>query len=236
MVVLFFAVIWAAVLLHSYFRRRAESRSSDSIGSFLRHLSVLQRTAPALVQPANTLRLVEDSRFRAPDGTAVRGSAVGSSYGMANRALERNSDSDRGVSRWQSPDSYGNAAPHPGELGHPSQLGTLPYHHNRQRTSTVLARRRRTLVGLCAGTLLTAMIGIAPGFQVVWLMTALLAVALLAYMAMLVNLRNLAAERSAKLRYLPYASTGYAHDGYSDWAGDPQEGEWLAPLSSSASR
>jgi hypothetical protein len=52
-VVLFvLAVIWAAVLLPPFFRNRSESRPADSITSFRRQLSVLERTGPGTLPPA----------------------------------------------------------------------------------------------------------------------------------------------------------------------------------------
>ena len=52
MLVLFIlAVIWAAVLLPPYLQNRSESRPADSISSFQRQLSVLERRA-VVVNPA----------------------------------------------------------------------------------------------------------------------------------------------------------------------------------------
>src|SRR3954453_10487168 len=45
LVLLILAVIWAAVLLPPYLQNRSESRPADSISSFQRQLSVLERRA-----------------------------------------------------------------------------------------------------------------------------------------------------------------------------------------------
>jgi hypothetical protein len=45
-VLLILAAMWAAVLLPPWLRSRSESRPADSITSFRRQLSVLERTAP----------------------------------------------------------------------------------------------------------------------------------------------------------------------------------------------
>lgn len=45
MVLLILAVIWAAVLLPPYLQNRSESRPADSISSFQKQLSVLERRA-----------------------------------------------------------------------------------------------------------------------------------------------------------------------------------------------
>jgi hypothetical protein len=54
-VLLILAMVWLAVLGPGLLRRRAERRSTDSIGAFHRQLRVLQRTGPALVDPAYRL-------------------------------------------------------------------------------------------------------------------------------------------------------------------------------------
>lgn len=57
MVLLVLAVIWAAVLVPPFVRARSEARPADSIGNFRRQLHVLERTGPAVVPAANSLRL-----------------------------------------------------------------------------------------------------------------------------------------------------------------------------------
>jgi hypothetical protein len=54
-VLLILAMVWLAVLGPGLLRRRAERRSTDSIGAFHRQLRVLERTGPALVDPAYRL-------------------------------------------------------------------------------------------------------------------------------------------------------------------------------------
>ena len=51
MVLFILAVIWAAVLLPPYLQNRSESRPADSISSFQRQLSVLERRS-VVVNPA----------------------------------------------------------------------------------------------------------------------------------------------------------------------------------------
>jgi hypothetical protein len=55
-VLLILAGIWAAVILVPLVRAKTEGSLGDSIGSFRRHLSILERTAPSVVPPANRLR------------------------------------------------------------------------------------------------------------------------------------------------------------------------------------
>ena len=68
MVLLILAVIWAAVLLPPYLQNRSESRPADSISSFQRQLSVLERRS-VMVNPALQR---ESVRRYAPSAAAVR--------------------------------------------------------------------------------------------------------------------------------------------------------------------
>jgi hypothetical protein len=68
-VLLILAMVWLAVLGPGLLRRRAERRSTDSIGAFHRQLRVLERTGPVLVDPA--YRLDADSTADA-GSTALR--------------------------------------------------------------------------------------------------------------------------------------------------------------------
>jgi hypothetical protein len=54
-VLLVLAVIWG-VLLVSWLRSRRQDTAYDSVGTFRRHLTVLERAAPYTVAPANRLR------------------------------------------------------------------------------------------------------------------------------------------------------------------------------------
>ena len=55
MVLLVLAVVWG-VLLVSWLRSRRQDTAYDSVGTFRRHLTVLERAAPSTVAPANRLR------------------------------------------------------------------------------------------------------------------------------------------------------------------------------------
>lgn len=70
----------------------------------------------------------------------------------------------------------------------------------RQRT---LKRRRDVLLGLAGATVGSLLLGAIPAFHLLWVLTLLSGVALAGYVAMLVHMRNLAAERDMKLRFLP---------------------------------
>ncbi len=55
MVLLVLAIVWG-VLLVSWLRSRRQDTAYDSVGTFRRHLTVLERAAPPTVVPANRLR------------------------------------------------------------------------------------------------------------------------------------------------------------------------------------
>jgi hypothetical protein len=70
----------------------------------------------------------------------------------------------------------------------------------RRRTQ---ARRREVFMGLVISMGATLVLGLIPTMRVFWALHLVLDMLFLGYVALLVHLRNLADERSAKVRYLP---------------------------------
>jgi hypothetical protein len=64
-------------------------------------------------------------------------------------------------------------------------------------------RRRDVLFLLVASALGTLLIGVIPGMQTVLVLNVIIDIMLASYIALLVRMRNLAAERSAQLSWLP---------------------------------
>ena len=151
------AVIWIAVLAPPLLRRGAESRKSNSVGDFHRHLGVLQRTGPVVIAPAHT---------------------------RVDRA----------------PVAYAGGGFDPPPPRVVRSLRAVAAAETRRR---MLRRRRNVLVGLGVVTFTLVAVGAVPGLHLIWAVAAVAAVLLGAYMALLVRLRNLAAEREMKLRFLP---------------------------------
>jgi hypothetical protein len=149
-VLLFLAVIWAAVLVPPMLRARAEGRPADSIGNFRRQLSVLQRTAPGLVAPANTLRVP----------FVVRPVPYGAVRPMTTEAARR---------------------------------------------ARTLKRRRDVLFGLLGAMGGSLVLGFLPSLRVLWGLHLALDALFVGYVALLVRMRNVAAEREMKLRFIPSA-------------------------------
>jgi hypothetical protein len=90
-------------------------------------------------------------------------------------------------------------------------------------------KRRRDILFLLVGSAaLTLLIGVIPGMHALLVLNLVIDILLATYVALLVRMRNLAAERSAKLAWLPrvqavpsgavrrgtgrYASLAYAGD------------------------
>jgi hypothetical protein len=72
LVILVLIAIWATVLMYPILRFRMQGGFGDSIGTFRRHLTVLERAAPNSVSPANRLRLPQSSPAVRPYGRWVR--------------------------------------------------------------------------------------------------------------------------------------------------------------------
>ena len=155
MVLLFLAVIWAAVLLPPAIRARAEGRPADSIGSFRRQLHVLERTGPATVAPAH--RLFHGQR---PSGPAAIGAGLG--YPISTPGFVR---------------------PSPAAMAR--------------------KRRREVFQALLASMAGSLVLGFLPALRVMWGLHLVLDALFVAYVALLLRMRNLAAERNLKVRYLP---------------------------------
>jgi hypothetical protein len=73
------------------------------------------------------------------------------------------------------------------------------------RRRQVQKRRRDVFFGLCLGVAGSLVLGFIPGLQVMWLLSLVLVVVLAAYVFLLMQMRNVSAERATKVRYLPDA-------------------------------
>jgi hypothetical protein len=151
-----------------------DHQSKDSIGSFHRQLNVLGRTGPSLMPPAHRLGV------SMPDG--------------------RDDSSEPG---WLvSASSRPGPVPHYSERPAPGSYTAVRRPDPYFRPGACKRRRDVLMVLLCALTV-TGLIGIIPAMHILLFGTALVAVALAAYIGLLVRLRNQALERQVKLRYLP---------------------------------
>lgn len=159
MVLLLLALIWGALLI-SWLRSRSASTFSDSVGSFRRHLNVLERTTPTTVRPAN--RLSDPGPRYASAGAFTTGSPARRSRPVAANAVAL-------------------------------------------RRRQAQKRRRDVFFALVAGTVGFFALALLPGLSILWSAQVLFDILLCSYVAILVRLRNQAAEREMKLRYMSSA-------------------------------
>lgn len=173
MVLLVLAIVWG-VLLVSWLRSRTQNTLSDSVGTFRRHLSVLERATPGTVMPANRLRSDIGYGIPAyrPPARAIRGQLVTPVAGVAR------------------------VGPAPVAARRVSPAVSARRRHAQKRRRDIFF----ALVAAVIGSLLLAMI---PGLSIMWSVQVVFDVVLVAYVALLVRLRNLAAERELKLTFMP---------------------------------
>lgn len=180
MVLLVLAIIWG-VLLVSWLRSRTEGTFSDSVGTFRRHLTVLERTTPSLVAPANRLRSGPVAG-RATIPPYRRASSPGQPVGAPIR-----------------------------QPGGPQRAGA-PVRNPRSRPQSSVARRRSqkrrrdVFFAMLAGVLGSLVLSVVSGVSAMWTVQIAFDLLFTAYLALLIRMRNLAAERELKLTFMPHAT------------------------------
>ncbi|HEX2273258.1 MAG TPA: hypothetical protein VHG90_05245 [Acidimicrobiales bacterium] len=182
LVLVVLAIIWAAVLIPPALRARHEARPGDSISAFRRQLAVLRRARPGAPRGAADWREWSPARGPAPRPTVRPGPPVTSL--AAHRAASR-APLDGRRPRGAPPRAFVAA-------GLPSS-----------RRRAALRRRRDILVGLLATSALTLVAGILPTLRAMLMVHLVVDVLLVAYVALLIRQRTLAAEREMKVRFLP---------------------------------
>lgn len=149
--------IWIAVIAVPLVRARSDGKLGDSIGSFRRHLSVLERAAPLTVVPANRMHLPRNHA----SGTIGPYRPVAATHGRVSAGRGRRQQAQK--------------------------------------------RRRDVLLGLVVAIIGSAVMAMIPGLSVMWMVNVVVDVLFVAYVALLVRMRNVAAEREMKLTFLPTA-------------------------------
>ncbi|HEY2302691.1 MAG TPA: hypothetical protein VGH66_12410 [Acidimicrobiales bacterium] len=176
LVLLMLGGIWAVVLIVPFIRARSDGSLGDSIGTFRRHLSVLERAAPTSVNPANRLRL--------PSGQA------------AIPPYRPPTASGGGRGRQS---AFGPMAP-TRRIGPSSVSAAAHRRHQAQK------RRRDVLFALLAGIAGSLLLSMVHGLGVMLAVNIVLDILFVCYVVLLVRMRNLAAEREMKLTFLPAAN------------------------------
>lgn len=175
MVLLVLAIVWG-ILLVSWLRSRSEGSLGDSVGTFRRHLTVLERAAPATVTPANRLRSGPVAGRRVP------------TYHQSTRPIPG-----------QRIDLPGRPGP---RLSGPSRLTAAAL-----RRRQVQKRRRDVFFALLAGVVGSLLLAIIPGMSAIWPVQIMFDLVFAGYVALLIRIRNLAAERALKLRFMSQQPT-----------------------------
>lgn len=88
----------------------------------------------------------------------------------------------------------------------PSAGGARPSAPRMAKNRQSVKRRRDVLVGLLVAMVGSLVLGFLPPLRALWAVHVVIDVLFVAYVALLVYLRNLAAEREMKVRFLPTAS------------------------------
>ena len=177
-VLVILAMVWAVFLLPQLFRARAE-RSTDLIGAFGRQLSVLERATSVSQGSVTRLRPAAGRRPAGarPSGARPAGMRPAGSIALARAATPR-----------------------------PTGGHAVARHHSPGRASA-RKRRRDIFCGLLVAMGVSLVLSIIPAMGMMLWVHLALDVAFVAYVALLVRVRNLATERELKVRFLPTVSS-----------------------------
>jgi hypothetical protein len=215
---------WIVVLGPSVIKRRARGGGNQSITHFHYQLRVLEHSAPEpLIAPAYRLRAVDGggspTGITYPDrgeppvltvvgakelprpALAFLGDPVPDPAGPLDVGPDRDLPpaaraDDPAVPDHRRPARYGTAPTPPVDLDLRARPADGAARHLARR------RRRDTLLVLVGVLAVTVLLGLVTGSTALWAVCTLDAVALAAYVAVLVQLRRRAEERESKLHYL----------------------------------
>jgi hypothetical protein len=177
-VLLVLAIIWG-VLLVSWLRSRTEGTFSDSVGTFRRHLTVLERATPPVVAPANRLRSGHVAgRSTIPPYRSTAARIPGQALNRQRSAMPAPRPAARPVARPQA----------------------SPVRRRSQK------RRRDVFFALLAGVIGSLLLGVVSGVAAMWTVQVFFDLCFTAYVALLIRMRNLAAERELKLTFMPHTA------------------------------
>lgn len=175
-VLLILAGIWAAVLITPIVRARAESSPADSIGDFRRQLRVLQRTGPSR---GLGIDVADGGRYVEAVGAVPLGPLGTSRRGNV-------------------------AAPVAGARSAPiAAQGPAVAPTASARRARTIRRRRDVMFTLLMGMGTTFVLAMVVSSTPLWMLHFVMDALFLGFVAMLVRVRNIAAEKEMKLRLLP---------------------------------
>lgn len=183
------AIIWAVYLGWYTTQSRSHRHSGDSIASFRNQLATLERGRPGR-------DFLDAARGSLPLG-------FGRPSSRSPRAMNGFMDRSR-TGLTPIPGTFMGSQP---RLGQPNMSGSPMVRRGAPaRLSGVRKRRRDVLVGLLSAAGFTLVFGVLPPLRWLWLVNLLVDAVLVAYVVMLIQIRNQAAERELKVRFLPSAA------------------------------
>jgi membrane protein YdbS with pleckstrin-like domain len=196
------AVVWAVVLVPTLLRRR---RNGDSISHFHHQLGILQRGDTPAEPPSYRLQSVPSTRSVTVNGAPLSTPPVLTVVGcdqLPKPALAYLGE--QGPPRMETPVEADRR---------PAEHVAQDQYRVSDAVSRQQARKRRkdTLMVLVLTFAFSLFLGMIPAARPLWVVSAVSAVAIVAYVAVLVHLRGVAAERERKLHYLR-PEPGYGAD------------------------
>ena len=170
-------VIWAAVLIPPWLRRRREGRPAESILTFHRKLWELERTS-IYSDAAYSDAVYSDGYVDDADGNPV----------------------ERGLAGRVDPVGASVAARRVGGPGRGS--ASAPSSAQRLASRTALRRRRRIFSGLLGGLLTSLAAAALTGTAMAWSVHAAITLLFVTYIALLVRHHQRVVEQVTKVRYI----------------------------------
>lgn len=196
-------IIWAVYLGWYMTQSKSNRQSGDSIASFRNQLAILERRGPGsgsrdfLGTAAGNLPLSFGRSGGSKPSMSLNGGGFSSVIGRSRSALNPVPGTLMSGNRETGNRPAGN------RMGNtPSPRGSaMP------TLSGVRKRRRDILIGLLSIAGATLVFGILPSLRMLWLAHLAVDGLLVAYVVMLIQVRNQAAERELKVRFLPAATS-----------------------------
>jgi hypothetical protein len=182
-------VIWAAVLIPPWLRRRREGRPAESILTFHRKLWELERTS-IYSDAAYSDAVYSDGYVDDADGVAFDEGGFDADGNPVERGLAGRVD----------PVGASVAARRVGGPGRGS--ASAPSSAQRLASRTALRRRRRIFSGLLGGLLTSLAAAALTGTAMAWSVHAAITLLFVTYIALLVRHHQRVVEQVTKVRYI----------------------------------
>lgn len=203
MVLLILTAIWAAVLIPHWVQSRREDRATQSMTSFQRRLSTLERTAPTYATYSDEMDLdaysVDELGSGAgDDDDPAAGGRIDLRWGQVDAAPRGTPSAVRlgGARPALSPSAPSAVATASAAVAAPAPAVV------RAGSRIALHRRRQVFFTLLAASVASLGVAVLVSSLAGWMLHAGLSLLFLAYVALLVRHHQRAVEHAVKVRYL----------------------------------